>query len=135
MTTGIKLQQNEKSPRYGNVDTSYTDDSSFVLNDEDVPEFQDPSDLPEDESKIDLTSLLKNLDKKSSDSDVEYNNASKKDLMLMEIIRYINTPYKYGGNSLNGIDCSAFTQNVYKDSWLLDINRSAREQYKQGTCY
>ena len=50
----------------------------------------------------------------------------------MEIIRYLNTPYKYGGNSLNGIDCSAFTQNVYRDSWLLDLNRSARDQYQQG---
>jgi hypothetical protein len=127
-----KVSEKEKSPRYGNLDTSYAEDSSYVLEDEDVPEFQDPSDLPEDESKIDITSLLKNLDNKSSDSDIEYNNASKKDLMLMEIIRYINTPYKYGGNSLNGIDCSAFTQSVYKNSWLLDINRSAREQYKQG---
>ena len=58
--------------------------------------------------------------------------SSKKELMLMEIIRYLNTPYKYGGNSLNGIDCSAFTQNVYKNSWLLNLNRSARDQYQQG---
>jgi lipoprotein Spr/probable lipoprotein NlpC len=127
-----KVTEKEKSQRYSSIDTPNTEDSTYVLEDEDVTEFQDPSDLPEDESKIDITSLLKNLDNKSSDSDIEYNNASKKDLMLMEIIRYINTPYKYGGNSLNGIDCSAFTQSVYKNSWLLDINRSAREQYKQG---
>ena len=127
-----KVEQKETSLRYENVNVSDSDDSLSVFEDEDVSEFQDPSDLPEDESKIDLTSLLKKLDEKSSNSDVEYNSASKKDLMLMEIIRYINTPYKYGGNSLNGIDCSAFTQNVYRDSWLLDINRSAREQYKQG---
>jgi len=127
-----EVEQKDKSLRYESVNVSNSDDSLSVLEDEDVPEFQDPSDLPEDESKIDLTSLLKKLEDKSSNSDVEYNSASKKDLMLMEIIRYINTPYKYGGNSLNGIDCSAFTQNVYRDSWLLDINRSAREQYKQG---
>ena len=127
-----EVEQKDKSLRYESVNVSNSDDSLSVLEDEDVPEFQDPSDLPEDESKIDLTSLLKKLEDKSSNSDVEYNSASIKDLMLMEIIRYINTPYKYGGNSLNGIDCSAFTQNVYRDSWLLDINRSAREQYKQG---
>ncbi len=127
-----EVEQKDKSLRYESVNDSNSDDSLSVLEGEDVPEFQDPSDLPENESKIDLTSLLKKLDDKSSNSDVEYNSASKKDLMLMEIIRYINTPYKYGGNSLNGIDCSAFTQNVYRDSWLLTLNRSARDQYQQG---
>jgi len=127
-----KVTQNEKSSRYGIVDASNSEDSSYLLDDEDVPEFQDPSDFPDDESKIDLTNLLKKLDQKSSEPSGEYNNASKKDLMLMEIIRYLNTPYKYGGNSLNGIDCSAFTQSVYKNSWLLDINRSARDQFQQG---
>ncbi len=111
---------------------SFSDDSSFVLDDEEVSEVQDPSDLPEDESKIDLTELMKNLDQKSSGSDGEALLSSKRELMLMEIIRYLNTPYKFGGNSLNGIDCSAFTQSVYKNSWLLDLNRSAREQYQQG---
>lgn len=51
----------------------------------------------------------------------------------MEIIKYMNTPYKYGGNSLNGIDCSAFTQSVYQSSWMITLNRSARDQYQQGT--
>ncbi|MDP2363206.1 MAG: C40 family peptidase [Ignavibacteria bacterium] len=127
-----EVTQKEKSPRYEIVDTSNSDDSSYVLDDEDIPEFQDPSDFPEDESKIDLTNLLKKLNDKSSGSDVEFSSASKKDLMIMEIIRYMDTPYKYGGNSLNGIDCSAFTQSVYKNSWLLDLNRSARDQFQQG---
>ena len=107
-------------------------EDTVIIFDEDIPEYQDPSDLPDDESKIDLTELLKNLEKKKTASDSEGSNATKKDLMLMEIIRYLNTPYKFGGNSLNGIDCSAFTQSVYKNSWLLDINRSAREQFRQG---
>ena len=109
-----------------------SDDSLVIFEDEDVPEFEDPSDLPEDESKIDLTSLMKNLEDKTTESDGEVILSSKRDLMIMEIIKYMNTPYKYGGNSLNGIDCSAFTQNVYRDSWLLNLNRSAREQFKQG---
>jgi len=107
-------------------------DDTLIIFDENMDDSQDPSDLPEAELKIDLTELMKNLDQKSEGSDVELLHSTKKELMLMEIIRYLNTPYKYGGNSLNGIDCSAFTQNVYKDSWLLDINRSAREQYQQG---
>jgi len=127
-----EVSQKEKSSRYEIVDTGISDDSVYVFEGEDVPEFQDPSDLPEDESKIELTELIKTLDQKSAGSDVELLSSNKNDLMLMEIIRYLNTPYKYGGNSLNGIDCSAFTQSVYKNSWLLEINRSARQQYQQG---
>lgn len=128
--------QTEKSEidtdtKYASQNISSIDDTSIVFDDE-ISEIQDPSDLPEDESKIDITELMKNLDQKSTGSDGEMLLYTKRELMLMEIIRYLNTPYKYGGNSLNGIDCSAFTQSVYKNSWLLDINRSAREQYQQG---
>lgn len=127
--------QTEKSQE--NTDTRYasqnnpSDDTSIVF-EEEIPEYQDPSDLPEDESTIDLTALLKNLDQKSSGSDAEALISTKRELMLMEVIKYLNTPYKFGGNSLNGIDCSAFTQNVYQSSWMLTLNRSAREQYQQG---
>lgn len=127
--------QTEKSQE--NTDTRYasqndpSDDTSIVF-EEEIPEYQDPSDLPEDESTIDLTALMKNLDQKSSGSDAEALISTKREIMLMEIIKYINTPYKFGGNSLNGIDCSAFTQNVYQSSWMLTLNRSAREQYQQG---
>lgn len=129
-------KQTEKSEidtdtRYASQNISSIDDTTIVF-DEDISEFQDPSDLPEVESKIDLTELMKNLDQKSTGSNGEMLLSTKKELMLMEIIRYLNTPYKFGGNSLNGIDCSAFTQSVYKNSWLLDINRSARDQYQQG---
>jgi cell wall-associated NlpC family hydrolase len=128
-------KDNEKSEQ--NTDTRYTsqnnsvDDTSIVF-DEEIPEYQDPSDLPEDESDIDLTELMKNLDQKSSGSETEALISTKRELMLMEIIKYMDTPYKFGGNSLNGIDCSAFTQNVYQSAWMLNLNRSAREQYKQG---
>ena len=117
--------------RYASQNNPSIDDTTIIF-DEDMDDSQDPSDLPEDESKIDLTALMKDLDKKSSGSDSETLLSSKRELMLMEIIRYLNTPYKYGGNSLSGIDCSAFTQNVYRDSWLLDLNRSARDQFQQG---
>jgi hypothetical protein len=127
----LRYGDNEKSTEISDED-SFSDDSSFVFDDEEISEIQDPSDLPEDEVKINLTELMKNLDKESSGSGADALLATKQELMLMEIIRYLNTPYKFGGNSLNGIDCSAFTQTVYKHSWLLDLNRSAREQYQQG---
>ena len=128
--------QTEKSEentdtRYASQNNQSIDDTSIVFDDE-IPEYQDPSDLPEDESKIDLTALMKNLDQKSSGSDADALISTKREVMLMEIIKYMDTPYKYGGNSLNGIDCSAFTQNVYQSAWMLTLNRSARDQYQQG---
>ena len=52
--------------------------------------------------------------------------------MLMEIIKYINTPYKYGGTTKKGIDCSAFTQAVYNKSLSVQLLRTASQQYTEG---
>ena len=54
----------------------------------------------------------------------------KKELFLNQITNYLNTPYQYGGTNANGIDCSAFTQQVYQNSLSVGIPRTAREQYK-----
>ncbi|MDT3697663.1 MAG: NlpC/P60 family protein [Ignavibacterium sp.] len=121
----------KKGKDYGRYQTnSASDDSLIVFEDGDFPESEDPGDLPDDESQIDISAVIKNLDKNREEESLPL--STKKDLMIMEIIKYMNTPYKFGGNSLNGIDCSAFTQSVFKNSWLLDLNRSAREQFTQG---
>ena len=58
----------------------------------------------------------------------ETNN--KKEKFLHEVISYLNTPYYYGGQTRAGIDCSAFTQKVFKNSLNVSIPRTAREQYR-----
>ena len=40
---------------------------------------------------------------------------------------WIGTPYRFGGSSRNGIDCSAFTKELYSDVFNLDIRRSSRD--------
>ena len=40
--------------------------------------------------------------------------------------------YKYGGNSKNGIDCSAFIQKAYKDKLNIKIPRTTLLQSKIG---
>lgn len=45
---------------------------------------------------------------------------------------FLSTPYRFGGNSRKGIDCSAFVQQVFRE---VDVKlpRSAREQFRVGS--
>lgn len=45
--------------------------------------------------------------------------------------RFLSTPYRFGGNSRKGIDCSAFVQQVFREVDI-DLPRSAREQFRVG---
>src|SRR6185312_872974 len=40
---------------------------------------------------------------------------------------WIGTPYRFGGDSKHGIDCSAFTKELYSQVFNLDIQRSSRD--------
>jgi len=42
------------------------------------------------------------------------------------------TPYRYGGLSKNGVDCSGFIYQTYKTVFGISLPRSTTEQVKQG---
>lgn len=42
---------------------------------------------------------------------------------------YIGTPYVFGGESRNGIDCSAFIRSVFRE-FGYNLPRTSREQYR-----
>jgi cell wall-associated NlpC family hydrolase len=44
---------------------------------------------------------------------------------------YLGTPYRFGGDSVRGIDCSAFTRRVYRGQGL-ELPRNSREQARVG---
>jgi len=44
---------------------------------------------------------------------------------------YMHTPYRYGGSSKSGIDCSAFTQKVYSSAGI-SLPRTASAQFSAG---
>ena len=56
---------------------------------------------------------------------------SIKDRLMMFAKVMLNIPYRFGGNSFYGIDCSAFVQKVFN---LLNIPlpRTARQQFQEG---
>jgi cell wall-associated NlpC family hydrolase len=43
------------------------------------------------------------------------------------------TPYILGGSGRNGVDCSSFTQIVYRDYFGLDLPRHTSRQLQEGT--
>ena len=100
-------------------------DTTFVNDDEDELE-----DYVVDSARFDSKEILKKFTLNENAIDNDFGTSKEK--MLMEIIRWLNTPYKYGGNTKRGIDCSAFTQTVFKSSLNFDLLRSAREQFTQG---
>ena len=83
---------------------------------------------PVEEYKIDTKAFVKKYAKLKS-----FNiSLTKREKVLFEIVNFLDTPYQYGGNSEKGIDCSAFTQNVFNNSVNLSIPRTASEQFKWG---
>lgn len=43
------------------------------------------------------------------------------------------TPYRYGGITRQGVDCSGFAQAVYRDAFGLALPRTTEEQVQEGT--
>lgn len=117
-----KKESTEPHQRFSDEEDMAANDDSLLYDEDEIP----------DDQGIDITSVMNQLKSNGNTADLEADNSTLKEKMLMEIIKYLNTPYKYGGNSANGIDCSAFTKTVYSNVLSLDLNRSAREQFKQG---
>ncbi|MGB5531222.1 MAG: C40 family peptidase [Ignavibacteriaceae bacterium] len=119
----------EEESKRNTVRFTSADDSMIVdLN----LDLKDPSDLPSEEPDVDFSKVF-DTDTKIERYDLPgFDYTTIREQMLMEIIKYLGTPYKYGGTTKNGIDCSAFTQMLYKDVFKIDLQRSARLQFTQG---
>jgi len=53
--------------------------------------------------------------------------------IMREISKMMGVPYRLGGEDQDGIDCSAYTMLVYKNSIGKQLARTSMEQYKQGS--
>jgi lipoprotein Spr len=60
-------------------------------------------------------------------------NTNEESSTLNSFIRqWLHIPYKYGGMSKSGIDCSGFSSIVMRDVYDIKISRTARDQYNNG---
>jgi cell wall-associated NlpC family hydrolase len=53
--------------------------------------------------------------------------------LMSEVIKYLGTPYLYGGTTDRGIDCSAFVQSVYYFAFDIQLPRTSISQSTEGT--
>ncbi len=56
-----------------------------------------------------------------------------RDRVLLDVVSYLGVPYLYGGRSKVGLDCSAFTAEIYADALHIALPRSTKEQFEMGT--
>ena len=53
--------------------------------------------------------------------------------LLRPIRAYLGTPYKFGGDTRRGMDCSGFVCKVFKESFKIKLSHNASQQYIRST--
>lgn len=61
-----------------------------------------------------------------------YNSVNISEALIQHFKEWEGTPYKYGGNSKAGVDCSFFVQNALKQSLKIHAPRTTKYQSKMG---
>lgn len=54
-------------------------------------------------------------------------------VLVKEVTNWLGVPYKYGGNSKEGTDCSGFVQQVYGVVYKIKTARSANGIFEEST--
>ena len=85
-------------------------------------------------ANLDVTPIEINDEAKSMivlNSVLEETNDMFAGFLLKEAETYIGTPYRYGGTTRSGIDCSAFVRNVF-ESFNKNLPRVSADQAREG---
>ena len=131
---GKNDRNGNSNPRFESSDTTkrYSRTSPknerIVFNDLPADTSAEFDEIPVEENPVDKTNFVSHFEKLKT-----FNVAlTPREKVLFEVIKYLETPYKYGGNTQKGMDCSAFTLQVFQNSLSLEIPRSAHDQYSTG---
>jgi len=106
-----------EEPAYVKVNEDLEEDLDDALTDEDI---ENTSNIGEQDESLKKEELLG-----------KWNSPDEVHLFVKVATGFIGAPYRFGGSSLKGIDCSSFVQKIYK---IFDITlpRNAAQQSKVG---
>ncbi|HEX7416379.1 MAG TPA: NlpC/P60 family protein [Smithellaceae bacterium] len=88
----------------------------------------------EDEEDAAKTGELADLEKENQAHEEllgKWHNADERQLFVKVATGFLGAPYRLGGSSLKGIDCSSFVRKIYQ-IFDIDLPRNARAQSKVG---
>ncbi len=114
------------------------DESDLIIDSLIIDPGEDPIELElEDDKPIDLdvfrTLYISYLEGTDVDDIGGYLPSGISKRKIMEsILNWLGTPYYFGGTSERGIDCSAFTRQIFYSSAGVLLPRTAREQCQIG---
>ncbi len=117
IVNAIKSQQQDSTQRFA-TDLEFTDEELREI-------------ISSEEEAIPIENA-KDFFSKYVVIDTNNSKPTKYEKFLMTLISYLGTPYKFGGTSRKGIDCSAFTRLILQESLNLELPRSTLEQIKIG---
>jgi len=97
-----------------------------------IPELEDDPDELADEGGVD--NMIVDLRKEAEESSTllgKWKSTDERSLFVKVAKGFLGAPYRFGGSSVRGLDCSAFVMKIYQ---LFDIPlpRTAREQAHVG---
>jgi LysM repeat protein len=61
----------------------------------------------------------------------KWSNPEERSLLVRVVKTFLGVPYKLGGSTLKGIDCSAFVKKIY-EVFNIELPRTTREQFSIG---
>jgi LysM repeat protein len=61
----------------------------------------------------------------------KWNNPEERSLLVRVVKTFLGVPYKLGGSTIKGIDCSAFVRKIY-EVFNIQLPRTTREQFSIG---
>jgi cell wall-associated NlpC family hydrolase len=69
----------------------------------------------------------------SSRSQADYEKRVTSTKLTDFVRRWLHVPYRYGGDSMAGIDCSGLVVQLMQQVYGIRLPRQASDQYRQGT--
>jgi peptidoglycan DL-endopeptidase LytE len=113
-----RLKGKSARERIGDDDSAGEMDDAIDEDDEEISEGEDLANADQDEAS-------------GSDPLGRWNSAHERSLFIRVAKGFMGAPYRLGGSSVRGLDCSAFVKKIYQ-FFDVSLPRTAREQSRVG---